>query len=156
VCRDAATTTPRDIKKALQQFGRTRPDIALQLPKQLLADLASLAYPPGLTKKTYIALARLKTDTAPAAAGSTPAVHATGRASTQDVMRVMSGAAFVLEQGLANNSSRGAPAAAAAADDDDGSSSSSGGSTSGNDDAAGGWDGAVATTARVLNDHGLC
>jgi hypothetical protein len=109
VCRAAATDSRRDVKKALQHFSRTRPDIVLQLPRQLLADLASQQYPEQLEKKAKTALARLKADTADLTAGkaaasaakdaaadtagagegSRPPAHVTGRASTQDVLRAM-------------------------------------------------------------------
>lgn len=87
--RSAATSSRRDIKKALQHFARRRPDIVLQLPDQLLADLSSAEFPDMLEKKARTALLRLK-----AGAGSGAGQQATsgplaGRASTQDVLRVM-------------------------------------------------------------------
>lgn len=130
VCRAAATDSRRDIKKALQHFSRTRPDIVLQLPRQLLADLASQQYPEQLEKKAKTALARLKADTAditagaaegaaagPAGAdkGSRPPAHVTGRASTQDVLRAI--------WALTDTSTAGA--ADATSDSSSGSSSSS-------------------------------
>lgn len=89
-CRHAAIDSRRDIKKALQQFGRSRPDIILQLPQQLLADVASQQFSERMDRKAQVALQRLKADTAqlqPSATSTT--AHATGRASTQDILRVL-------------------------------------------------------------------
>lgn len=104
-CRDAAISSRRDIKKAIQQFARCRPDIVLRLPQQLLTDLASQKYPALLEKKTRIAVERLQADTARIGGKQGPA-HATGRASTQDVLRAM--------WGLTNTSPGSTTAAAAA------------------------------------------
>lgn len=124
----------RDIKKALQHFGRTRPDIVLQLPAQLLQDLASQQYHGRQDKKARLALERMRADHAPlqASAGSTDSdgqqqqqqperkPHVTGRASTQDVVRAM----WCLADTLAGVDGDGdeaggaaAPAASAAAAD---------------------------------------
>jgi hypothetical protein len=87
-CREAVINSRRDIKKALQQFGRKRPDIVLQLPKQLLTDLASAPYPEPLERKAKYAVERLKAETGKTQGGA--AVGPTsGRASTQDVVRAM-------------------------------------------------------------------
>lgn len=89
-CRHAAIDSRRNIKKALQQFGRSRPDIILQLPKELLADVASQQFSERMDRKAQVAMQRLKADTAqlqPSATSTT--AHATGRASTQDILRVL-------------------------------------------------------------------
>jgi hypothetical protein len=89
-CRSAATSSRRDIKKALQHFARKRPDIVLQLPAQLLADLSSADFPELLEKKARTALLRLKAGAGPGAAAKQAAFGPlAGRASTQDVLRVM-------------------------------------------------------------------
>lgn len=61
----------------------------LQLPQQLLSDLASAKYPELLEKKAKTALLRLKADTAADASKAVSAGPLSGRASTQDVLRAM-------------------------------------------------------------------
>jgi hypothetical protein len=120
--RAGALASRRDVKKALQQLGRTRADILLLLSKPLLTKLAStdLPLPPTghLDRKVSAALKRLQKGLAAAAAasGSSGAaavgaaeddeqqqeeegaeaaaaaevpVVALGKASTQDVLRLV-------------------------------------------------------------------
>jgi hypothetical protein len=69
-------------------------------------ELASQKYPALLEKKTRIAVERLQADTAKIGGKQGPA-HATGRASTQDVLRAM--------WGLTNTTEGSTTAVAAAA-----------------------------------------
>lgn len=82
--RQAAAGSKRDVKKALQQLGRQRPDILPQLPQPLVARLAAVQLEPAALaeRKTGNAFARI---TAAAAAPG----GLLGRASTQDVLRVL-------------------------------------------------------------------
>jgi hypothetical protein len=119
--RAGAFSTRRDVKKALQQLGRTRADILLLLPKPLLAQLAATELPIGpaghLDRKVEAAIRRLKKGLAAAASSSSSGAAAAaedaaqegeedfevaaaaaaaeevpvalGKASTQDVLRLL-------------------------------------------------------------------
>eukprot|EP00877_Chromochloris_zofingiensis_P002224 jgi/Chrzof1/12001/Cz06g17200.t1 len=82
--RHIALAAKRDIKKALQQLGRTRPDILMQLPTHPLLQLAQWPLPPSdkPERKTVEADKRLKAYCAGDADLSLPA-------STLDVLRVI-------------------------------------------------------------------
>lgn len=86
-CREAALSTRRDIKKALQELGRKRADIILQLPPELVKDLAHQDYKDQQTRKSKISIQRLlSTTTADHVQGDT---QDRKRASTQDFLLAM-------------------------------------------------------------------
>jgi hypothetical protein len=92
-CRQSAITSKRDVKKALQQLGRTRADILLCLPKPLIIKLAAVSLSPSeaAERKTSNAYARLNSAAAAAAAmaAEDAATASMGSASTQDLLRVL-------------------------------------------------------------------
>ena len=77
-------TSKRDVKKALQQLGRDRPDIIHLMPKTLIKQLSDLKMPfPGdliINRKSLAAAGRI--------AAAAAAADGVGKASTQDVLRL--------------------------------------------------------------------
>jgi hypothetical protein len=87
---DAATTSRRDVKHALLQLGRARPDILLLLPAGEVAALAALPLPleERPERKSAAADARLKASF-PSGADGAGDSGGRGGASTQDLLRVL-------------------------------------------------------------------
>eukprot|EP00775_Hariotina_reticulata_P002273 gene2273-2585_t len=89
----SAISSKRDTKKALQQLGRNRADILLRLPKPLIVKLAAVSLSPSevAERKMLNAHARLSSAAAAAAtmAAEDAATTSLGRASTQDLLRVL-------------------------------------------------------------------
>jgi hypothetical protein len=108
--RAGAFSTRRDVKKALQQLGRTRADILLLLPKPLLIKLAATELPIGpaghLDRKVDAAIRRLKKGLAAAASSSSSGTAAAAEEDSEQEGE---------EEGEEEGQEAGAAAAAAAA-----------------------------------------
>ncbi len=84
--RHLALANKRDVKKALQQVGRQRPDALFSLPPAALRTLAAAGLPEGMPheRKLTAAAARLQRSCIQGAAGDNQG------ASLQDMLRVVS------------------------------------------------------------------